>query len=83
MHPAHLYHNKTFIEPNSDLIRSFSICDAPRTFQRITQRVFKSVRVGVPDFNGAVFAAGDDDGKGWMEYGERNVGGMRLESLDA
>lgn len=67
---TYMNHNDTLVVSYRNIIGALSIGNAPRALQCVAESVFETVSVCVPDFDGAVLRARNDDGERWVENGE-------------
>jgi hypothetical protein len=73
----------SLIKPKRDIIPLPAISDAPRPLQSIIQSILQPIGRGMPNLDRTVLGTRDEDGEGRVKDGERDVGGVAFEGLDA
>jgi len=66
------------LKPHGDLICDPMQCNTPGAFECIAEGILESVRVAIPDLDGPVLTATNDDWEIGMEDGKRRVIDMPL-----
>lgn len=61
--PAQLYEDRALVVPDGHVVRPLEAGNVPDALEAVVERVLEAVGVGVPDADGAVLGAGQDDGQ--------------------
>lgn len=80
---THFDHDGTLVEPESNVVTPVGVSDAPASLEAVVERVLKAVRARVPDLDGTVLRSRDNDGEQGVKDGERDVGRVPFEDLNA
>lgn len=75
--------HKTLIVPYRDFVGCLAECDAPCTFQRITEGVLKTIRPAVPQLHGTILTTTDNEREIGVERRKEHVVRVALQGLDA